>query len=288
MKPLDIAHQYFNAWNDHNADAIVKCFVDGGTYFDPGAQLLSGNAIGAYASSLWAAFPDLAFEITNLMETSDGRIAAEWLMTGTNKGPMNGLPPTGKAISLPGADFIDISPDGIRSLKGYFDTKVVPEQLGLQVIVQPTEIGPFSFGTLIAVQSGNKAKPGAFAITYAGIAENEVDELRALSQETATEMLSMEGFISLRLLRTAGHAYTVSAWEKPEQPKQMMKNEAHKKAMQRYWENFSHAGYTSVWVPFYYNAYRTRCSSCHQMVDYEELNGTCHCGATLPELPPYF
>lgn len=288
MKPREIAQQYFDAWNARDADAIMQTFVENGTYSDPGVQLLSGQGIGDYAQSLWAAFPDLSFTINSLIESTEGSIAAEWVMTGTNTGSMNGLPPTGKPISLAGIDFIEFEPDGIKALRGYFDTKVIPEQLGLQIIVQPHSIGPFSFGQAIAVQTGNKAKPGAFAITYAGINEDEAEELRELSKDSAVEMLQMDGFIGLRLIRIGGEAYTVSAWEQPDQPKQMMKSPAHKKAMQRYWEDFSHAGHTSVWVPSYFNPMRVRCGSCHNMFDVDQNAGICACGATLPEPPPYF
>lgn len=35
MTFLDIAQKYFDAWNAHDADAIVKTFADNGIYRDP-------------------------------------------------------------------------------------------------------------------------------------------------------------------------------------------------------------------------------------------------------------
>lgn len=105
------------------------------------------------------------FEIVSAVEAGPGRVVAEWIMRGTNTEAFQGLPPTGRSISLPGVDVIEIGVDGIKAVKGYFDTRAVPDQLGLQVLVQPFKVGPFSFGNSTAVSSGKKMKPGAFGIT---------------------------------------------------------------------------------------------------------------------------
>ena len=65
MTSLDIAKQYLEAWNAHDADAIARTFAADGTYRDPTAGQISGEAIGAYAKALWEAFPDLLFEIVS-------------------------------------------------------------------------------------------------------------------------------------------------------------------------------------------------------------------------------
>ncbi len=73
MTPLDIASQYLDAWNAHDADAIVRTFATDGTYCDPTTAALSGDAIGANAKRLWSAFPDLSFEIVSLAEAGVGQ-----------------------------------------------------------------------------------------------------------------------------------------------------------------------------------------------------------------------
>ena len=166
MSALQVAQRYFDAWNCRDADAIVASFADDGTYSDPSAgQGLRGEAIASYAKGLWAAFPDLSFETVSASDNGAGLVAAQWMMHGTNTGSMRGLPPTGRSVTVPGADFIQVEGDRILSVQGYFDSRAVPEQLGLQVTVQPYSIGPFSFGTSTSVQTGKKTKPGAFSIT---------------------------------------------------------------------------------------------------------------------------
>lgn len=50
LTSLEVATQYLDAWNAHDADAIVRTFAPGGTYHDPTtAGDISGDAIGANA-----------------------------------------------------------------------------------------------------------------------------------------------------------------------------------------------------------------------------------------------
>jgi steroid delta-isomerase-like uncharacterized protein len=287
MTFLDRARQYLDAWNARDADAIVRTFAAGGTYRDPTTIALSGDAIGANATRLWSAFPDLAFEITSLADAGVGRVLAEWVMTGTNTGAFHGLPPTGRSISLPGADVFDIGADGIRAVTGYFDSRAIAEQLGLQVLVQPFTVGPFSFGSSTAVRSGKKTKPGAFGITTIWNPDAQTEDIRTLTRSTAIEMLKMDGFIGASFLRIGGRGVTISAWEKPEQVKQL-RSGTHAEAMRRFWTELGDAAFTSVWIPEHINSLWVRCTACRKMKDYAAQAGVCSCGEPLPEAPPYF
>jgi hypothetical protein len=209
-------------------------------------------------------------------------------MKGTNTGAFQGLPATGRSISLPGVDVIEIRDNGIKTVNGYFDTRAVPEQLGLQVLVQPSKVGPFSFGYSVAVQSGKKVKPGAFGITTIWNADEQTEEIRALTRTTATEMLRMEGFIGMTTLRIGSRGVTISAWEKPEQTKQLMRGGTHSEAMRKFWVDLGDSAYTSVWIPDYINPLWVRCGACRKMNNYEKTSGVCSCGQQLPEAPPYF
>lgn len=289
MKCLEIANTYFEAWNRRDADAIVAVFGDSGTYSDPTTNgRLVGQAIGDYAKGLWNAFPDLSFEIRSAAQTADTKVVAEWTMNGTNTGEFAGLPPTQRAVSLPGLDVVETGPDGITSVTGYFDSRLVPEQLGLQVVVQPSSIGPFSFGNSVAVQSGKKTRPGAFSITTIWNEAEQDEDIRALSQATAGEMLGMDGFIGLTLLRVGGRGITISAWEKPENAKQLLRSKAHREAMSRFWTDLGDSAFTSVWTPDHFNPLWVRCRSCGKMADHGKNTGQCACGSPLPEAPAYF
>lgn len=288
MNNLKIAQQYFDAWNKHDAEAIIGLFANNGSYQDPTTGLITAQEIGASAQRLWKAFPDLSFSIISKAEAGPGMVAAQWLMSGTNSGSFMGLPPTGRKVSLPGADFIEITGDKIKSVTGYFDTRVTPQQFGLQVLVQPNQLGPFSFGNSVAVQSGKRVKPGAFSITTIWNSEEETEEIRAFVRETAKDMLGMEGFIGLATVRIGGRGVTISAWEKPENVRAIMNSTTHNEALKRFWSELSDGAYTSVWAPDHINPLWLRCGACNKMNDYEKSNGLCSCGASLPEAPAYF
>ena len=284
--PTQVFQQYTDAWNRHDAAAIVATFGAGGTYTDPvTAGPLTGEAIGVYAKSLWDAFPDLSFETLSSMENGDGLLSAEWLMKGTNTGSMNGLPPTGKSISLRGADFVRVEGDKIRSVQGYFDGGAVPRSLGLDVIVQPSAIGPFGFGVSMRVSSGSTALPGAFSLTNIE-ARNEEEKaaILAYGRQISEDMLSMPGFISMVTATVGDRMMTISAWENQESMAPLMKGGAHRVAVDRYFRaELGRAGMTGIWIPGRLNPRRVRCEACSKMAPVRGSGETCSCGSALPD-----
>jgi steroid delta-isomerase-like uncharacterized protein len=283
--PVQIAQRYFDAWNQHDAGAIVATFAEGGTYADPVTPgPLTGAAIGAYAQALWDAFPDLAFDIVSVTENASGLVSAEWLMKGTNTGPFNGLPPTGGAVEIAGADFVRVRADRIQSVQGYFDSGAVPRALGLDVIVQPKAIGPFNFGTSTRASTGNTVTPGAFSITWLEArTDEEREKIRESSRKVAIEMLAMPGFISWVGATIGDRMMTISAWETPGAMAPLMKGGEHRSAVGRFFSpELARGAGTGVWIPARLNPRWIRCTACSKMVDSEKAKGTCACGAALP------
>ncbi len=86
MDSMSVARRYFDAWNQRNPSAIVSVFRDDGTYRDPASQgLLTGETIAQYAAGLFAAFPDLQFDIVTAARAADRMVAAQWVMRGANR-----------------------------------------------------------------------------------------------------------------------------------------------------------------------------------------------------------
>jgi steroid delta-isomerase-like uncharacterized protein len=287
---LAVAQQYFDAWNRRDSDGIVAAFADGGTYSDPSAGELSGPAIGGYAGTLFAAFPDLSFDLVSVSTSAAGEIVAEWVMCGMNSGPFLGAPPTGRTVALPGADFITIEDGKIRSVRGYFDQKAFVEQLGLQVIVQPREIGPFTFGVAAYASRDQKTTPGAFSITsIAARSEEEVAEIDNASFEIVSELMETPGFLSFAGVTVGLRGLTITAWESEEHAALVRRQQQHKGAMAKFFgSELAAGGVTSVWVPERINPTWVRCSICNAMTNADRADGTCSCGAALPDPPPFF
>ena len=280
-----IALRYFDAWNRRDAAAILATLAENGTYEDPVTPgPLTGGAIGAYAESLWAAFPDLSFEIVSLTESATGLVCGQWLMKGTNTGSLNGLPPTGKSLAVPGADFIQVDGDAIRSVQGYFDSAAIPRRLGLDVIVQPHAIGPFRFGVSNRVTNGSTATPGAFSITcLEARTEAEQNAVRESARKVLMEMLAMPGFISAVTANVGDRMMTITAWDSPDAMTGLMKGGEHRTAVGRFFApELSRGGHTGIWAPARLNPRWVRCDTCSAMVDSDKSEGTCRCGAPLP------
>jgi steroid delta-isomerase-like uncharacterized protein len=287
MSGILLAQRYFDAWNAHDVDAIAATFADGGTYSDPIVSKLDARATAQYANGLFASFPDLAFDLSPIGVTGDGTVAAQWSMRGTNTAPFQGLPPTGNEITVPGADFIRLGAEGIESVEGYFDTRALPQQLGLDVIVQPSTIGPFAFGTSAYARSGNGNAPGAFSLTVLEArSEDEKAEVRERSREIVQQLLAMPGFISWIGVVIGNRLYTITAWDSAEAVKQLRNGDAHADAMRRFWgPDLALGGQTGVWTVDHLNGRMVRCGDCGSMVREAE---NCHCGAPLPPAPAWW
>ena len=290
MSVQEAARRYFDAWNARDAEAVLDSLAADGTYADPTTPgPLSGDALGSHIAGLWQAFPDLSFEIVSQAETGSGRLAAEWLMRGTNTGSFRGLPPTGKTVELAGADFISTDGSRIETVVGYFDGGAVPRQLGLQIVVQPYHAGPFSFGDSTQVQSGRRAAPGAMAITTLHARDDaQVAKVRDYSRPSMVEMLDLEGFIGVTTGKIGQRMFTISAWDTADQPRQLMQGGTHQKSMKPFFSGeMVSSGFTSVWVPARINPFWVRCDACGRMSD-GAAGDRCNCGAALPEHPPYW
>jgi steroid delta-isomerase-like uncharacterized protein len=136
MNALEVSQRALDTWNRHDADAYVAVYAEGGTYHNPRRDHpLTGKAIGAFARSVWTAYPDASLEIISRGDNGRGLVASQFVLQGTHKGPfMDGTLPTGRTVAYPVATFTQVEGDKIRSEHAYFDRQTVAEQLGLTCI----------------------------------------------------------------------------------------------------------------------------------------------------------
>lgn len=290
MQPTEVARRYIDAWNTRSPATINGMFVEGGTYTDPVTKgALTGSAIGGFAEGLFVAFPDLSFEITSNAESASG-VVLEWTMRGTNTGSLSGLPPTGAGIAQPGIDVIRVSGDRVLSVRGYFDRQTMLEQLGLQVVVQPHQVGPITFGTSTRVRSGSNATPGAFSLTMIDASsDEEVQEIRIYSRRIMLGMPSMPGFLSFLGAVVGRRLYTVSAWTGPEEAHCVMRDQAHKEASSEFLRGrLGTAFHSSIWTPQRLSARWVRCPDCGATTGVQDERSECSCGSALPEPPAFW
>jgi ketosteroid isomerase-like protein len=75
MNAIEVVRRYFEAWNRHDADAVVAAFAEGGTYTNPiTGPGITGDAIARFAKGLYAAFPDASWELLSIGDIGGGLV----------------------------------------------------------------------------------------------------------------------------------------------------------------------------------------------------------------------
>jgi steroid delta-isomerase-like uncharacterized protein len=134
MNALEVSQRSIDAWNRHDADALVALYAEGGTYHTPRVDhVLTGQAIADFAKAVWGVYPDASLEVITRGDTGGGLVASQLMLHGTHTGPyFDGSPPTGRTVAYPIASFTQIEGGKIRSEHVYFDRQAPAEQLGLK------------------------------------------------------------------------------------------------------------------------------------------------------------
>jgi steroid delta-isomerase-like uncharacterized protein len=117
--------------NGHNIDAIDNWFAD--DFVDhveipgmpPGIE-----GVKARHAALFGAMPDIHITVEDVIAEGD-TTAARFTITGTNSGEFFGIPPTGKAVTVTGMDFMRFRDAKIIEHWGEMDMLGLMQQLGI-------------------------------------------------------------------------------------------------------------------------------------------------------------
>lgn len=132
MSAKSIIQAYFDAFNQHDPQAVSALFAKGGRYADSAVSAgVEGAALESYLQGHYAAFPDASYQVVRTVSDSEGTAACEWLFKGTNTGPLGKFPATHRGVEVPGASILQIEGDKIAWLHGYYDRQLFLKQLGL-------------------------------------------------------------------------------------------------------------------------------------------------------------
>ncbi|HJR49487.1 MAG TPA: ester cyclase [Gemmatimonadales bacterium] len=290
MNAMNIAGRYVAAWNARDTARLAESFREGGTYEDPNTGGPIGTeGLSAYAAALFAAFPDLVFEDAGMRPVSENEVQFAWIMKGTNRGSLRGLPPTGASIALPGLDLIKVCDEGVEQVRGYFDRQTLMEQLGLQVAVQPFSVGPIRFGVCTQVRSESRRPPGAVVLTMIEArSDAEVQQIRDVSRRIMLQLPGMAGFLSFQGAVVGRRLSTVTLWETAESARQVMKESNHKQASSdMFGGSVGAAFHGSTWVLERLGELWVRCRECGALRD-AKVDERCRCGVQPQEEPVAF
>jgi steroid delta-isomerase-like uncharacterized protein len=137
---LERAAAVVAAWNRGDADGVVEYIVEDVLWRDVAFPMpLHGReAMKAAAQGYMAAFPDLRLEVTS--QTFEApRLAQEWTATGTHRGELMGMAPTGRPVMSYGATIATFDEDGlIIEGSAYWNPLVTLHQLGVLPVREAT------------------------------------------------------------------------------------------------------------------------------------------------------
>lgn len=118
-------------FNDYAFDEHMEQFAEGATFVDPVLEApVSGDEHRAYLEDAVDAFPDVHQEV-DAVHDAGAVTVLESRFTGTHRGELEGIPPTGNAVEVPLASVIHRSDEGITHWRDYWNEQTFREQLGL-------------------------------------------------------------------------------------------------------------------------------------------------------------
>jgi len=136
MSSADVVKRYFEAVAARDLDTALSMWAPGGVERVVGQrELTAPDGVRAQLGELHGAFPDLAWEVLDLLaDESQSRVAVRWRATGTFAGPraFQGFVANGARLEMEGCDVLTLNGDQkIERLEAYVDSGDVARQLGV-------------------------------------------------------------------------------------------------------------------------------------------------------------
>ncbi len=124
-------------WNKGNFEAIDELFDPSFKSEDPMLGTVDLDGFRESVKQYRTAFPDLKIEILSLVAEGNF-VCTRWRATGTHRGPLLGMEPTGKKAVTNGLDFSEVRNGKVISDYNAFDSLTLLKQLGLESVAVPT------------------------------------------------------------------------------------------------------------------------------------------------------
>ena len=121
------------AWSSNDAELILALFVDDCVFEDVtfGVVARGKEELRAFANRAFAAIPDFKYGLRSRFAAGKWAVI-EWVMSGTHKGDLPGIPATGKSFSsVRGSTILKLDAGKIRRESDYWDAASVMKQVGL-------------------------------------------------------------------------------------------------------------------------------------------------------------
>ncbi len=135
MPSEDVARRYFEAIAARDLDTALSLWAPGGVERVVGQrEIAAPDGVRELQNELNGAFPDLTWEVLDVIGSGDQRVAVRWRARGTFAGPASfqGFVANGAQLDMEGCDVLTINAeDKIERLDAYLDSGDVARQLGV-------------------------------------------------------------------------------------------------------------------------------------------------------------
>ncbi len=126
-----IVIEHMESENTHDFETTMGTFGHPRYEIIPTGDVFDGDqAVRQYFEDSRIAFPDQRNELIALHH-ADAGVIVEFDLKGTHKGPLNGIPPTGKEFTCRTVAFFLFEDDQLVCERVYFDAATILSQLGL-------------------------------------------------------------------------------------------------------------------------------------------------------------
>jgi steroid delta-isomerase-like uncharacterized protein len=123
-------------WNEGNTSAADELMAPDAEIHMPTGEVVDVDGLKGFAGTFRESFPDWHSTFEELVAEGD-RVAERWTGRGTHQGELQGIPPTGKRVEVPGSVFYRIVGGKIVEFRGQLDMMGLMQQLG--VIAPPQQ-----------------------------------------------------------------------------------------------------------------------------------------------------
>jgi steroid delta-isomerase-like uncharacterized protein len=126
-----IVREHMQSENEHDFDTTIGTFSHPRYEIVATGDVYDGEAeVRRYYEDSRSAFPDQRNELISLRHADDA-VIVEFDLLGTHRGPLRGIPPTGRAFRCRMTALFEFEDERIVCERVYFDQLTILRQLGL-------------------------------------------------------------------------------------------------------------------------------------------------------------
>ncbi len=129
------AREYFDCWNRRDFTRLRHLLHDQYSYTGGDGRVQKGPEAGLTVAQMWAtAFPDGKIDVLGLHSAGVNTVVTEFIGRGTQKGKLMEIAPTGRPVTIPVCNVMELRDGKIFAEREYIDMLHLMQQLGVMPI----------------------------------------------------------------------------------------------------------------------------------------------------------